>query len=63
MMKVVRNPSMQMEKFDRPVHSVSWYGNEIESRDVNDVRINNDSVQSAPQLEEKLRVNVLLLQF
>ena len=27
MMKVVRNPSMQMEKFDRPVHSVNCYDN------------------------------------
>ena len=62
-MTVVRNPSMQMEKIDRPVHSVNCYDNEIESRDVNDVRINNDSVQSVRQLEEKLRVNVLLLQF
>ena len=29
MMKVVRNPSMQMEKFDRPMRSVNCYDNEI----------------------------------
>ena len=29
MMKVVRNPSMQMEKFDRTVRSVNWYDNDL----------------------------------
>ena len=27
MMKVVRNPGMQMEKIDRPVRSVNYYDN------------------------------------
>ena len=27
MMKVVRNPSIQMEKFDRPVRNVNCYDN------------------------------------
>ena len=29
MMKVVRDPSMQMERFDRPVRSVNCYDNDL----------------------------------